>query len=184
MTDPIVGRAEDFTIEVLTELGAKIREDALAHITVNDEHVSQDAIELPQLIFYYNAAMARLILREEQAHLRAERAEANAYVQIKVEASSMGLKVPVDEVKARIALNPAVIQAQDEEVEIKAKRLIIHGILSAIERKGFSLQLIGQIRMREEDWLRRSFADRFANHPDRKQIASALNTVLGGNHVG
>ena len=183
MTVPAVGRAEDFSVEVLTELGTHIRENALSHIAVNEDHLASEAIELPQLIFYYSAAFSRLLLREEQAGLRAKRAEANAYVQIKSEATANGYKITTDEINAKVAINPAVIQAQDEEVEIKGKRVIIRGILDSLERKGFSLQMVGNIRMREDDWLRKSFADRFAKHPRRDQIASALNTVLGGSHV-
>ncbi len=159
---PVIGRAEDFTVEVLTELGAHISENALKHIGIDDEHLSQEAITLPQLIFYYNAAHTRIMLREEQT----------------------GNKITSDEVNARVAINPVVQQHQDEEVELKAKRSIIKGIIDSIERKGFSLQLVGSIRMREEDWLRRSFSDRFRDDPRKKQVASALNQVLGANYVG
>jgi Trm5-related predicted tRNA methylase len=135
------------------------------------------------LIFYYNAAYTRILLREEQTKLKIKRAEANAYVQIKNEAIASGNKITTDEINSRVALNPVVQQYQDEEVELKAKRSIIKGIIDSVERKGFSLQLVGSIRMREEDWLRRSFSDRFKDDPRRKQVAGALNQVLGANYV-
>lgn len=180
---PVIGRAEDFTVEVLTELGAHISENALNHIGIDDEHLSEEAINLPQLLFYYNAAHTRIMLREEQTKLKVKRAEANAYIAIKNDAVASGNKVTTDEINARVAVNPVVQQHQDEEVELKAKRSIIKGIIDSIERKGFSLQMVGSIRMREEDWLRRSFVDRFRDDPRRKQVSSALNQVLGASYV-
>jgi hypothetical protein len=183
VTEPIVGSAEDFTIEVLTELGAKIRHAALDQIAVNDEHLLQDAKELPQLLFYYQAAWCRLNLRAAQTKIKLEQAEANAFVMHKANNLKLGERMPVEEIKARIILEPNVISLTNEHAELEAKAATVKGILEALRQKGYSLQLVASIRGKEEDWLRSSFADRFADHPQREQIASAFNSVIGSNLV-
>ncbi len=179
MTDPIVGTAEDFTIDVLTELGGKIRQSALDHVAIDDEHLAQSAIELPQLLFYYQAAFCRLNLRAAQAKIRMDEAKANAYVQIKAGSTRVGEKIPADEVHAKVTIEPAVQAIVREHAEIEAKAAAIRGVLEALRQKGYSLQLVSSIRGKEEDWLRSSFSDRFCDHPQREQIASAFNRIIG-----
>lgn len=183
MTKPLVGRAEDFSVAVMTELGAEVKDTVLDHVSLDDERLAKEAIDLPQLIFYYSAAYSRIYLREEQAKMKVKRAEAQAYVAIKNSAIANGERAPVDEINARIAIDPVVQAAQDALIELQAKRQIIKGVLDALERKGFSLGVVGNIRTREEDWLRRSFADRFTGHPNQEEIAKVLNTILGASLV-
>jgi hypothetical protein len=179
MTDPIVGTAEDFTIEVLTELQTKIRHSALEHITVNDEHLLQDATELPQLIFYYQAAFCRLNLRAATTKIRLDETEANVYVQLRAQAVKAAEKMTTDEIKARITIDPTVMALGREHLELEAKAAAIKGILEALRQKGYSLQLVASIRSKEEDWLRSSFASRFANNPNRDRIVSSFNQLVG-----
>jgi hypothetical protein len=183
MTAPLVGRAEDFSVAVMTELGAEVKDTVLDHVSMDDDHLAKEAIDLPQLIFYYSAAYSRAYMREEQSKMKVKRAEAQAFVAIKNAANANGDKIPVDEVNARIAIDPVVQKAQDDLIEIQAKRQILKGVLDALERKGFSLGVVGNIRTREEDWLRRSFADRFTGHPKQDEIAKVINTLLGANLV-
>lgn len=179
VTDPIVGTAEDFTIEVLTEIGAQIRHMALDQIAVDDDHLLQDAKQLPQLLFYYQAAWCRLNLRAAQTKLKLEQAEANSFVQHKAQSLKLGERMSVEEIKAHITLDPNVIALANQHAELEAKAAAVKGILEALRQKGYSLQLVASIRGKEEDWLRHSFADRFADHPQRTQIASAFNSILG-----
>jgi hypothetical protein len=183
VTTPIVGSAEAFTVEVLTELGAIISQSALAHVAINDDNLAGEATELPQLIFYYQAAWARLSLREEQSEIALKEAEANVYVGLKSRAEASSEKIPVDEIKMRIRLDPVVAKLTRDGAELRSKRDIVRGILDALRQKGYSIQMLGNIRAREEDWLRNSFADRFANHPNRDRIAQVLNQVLGDKFV-
>ncbi len=179
MTEPIVGSAEDFTIEVLTEIGAQIRHMALDHVAVDDQHLVKDAKELPQLLFYYQAAWCRLNLRAAQTKIRIEQAEANAFLQHKAAAVKLGERASVEELKARVCLDSSVMVLTNEHAELEAKASTIRGILDALRQKGYSLQLVASIRGKEEDWLRSSFADRFADHPKRDQVAAAFNSILG-----
>lgn len=183
MTEPIVGSAEDFTIEVLTEIGAKIRHMALDQIAVDDDHLDKDARELPQLLFYYQAAWCRLNLRAAQMKIKLDQAEANAFIMNKANSVKLGERMPVEEIKARVTLDPAVISLTNEHAELEAKASTVKGILEALRQKGYSLQLVASIRGKEEDWLRSSFADRFTNNPNRDQIASAFNQILGSKIV-
>ena len=181
MTAPIVGQAEDFAIEVMTELGAQIRQSSLAHISIDDDHLGQEAKELPQLLFYYQAVHTRISLREAQAKIRLEEAEANAMVKLRSAAVAAGEKVSVTDLQAQIRLDPNVQQLHRDLAELAARKDTIRGVLDALRQKGYSLQLIASIRGKEEDWLRLSFADRFRDHPQRTEISKALNTILGGN---
>jgi hypothetical protein len=174
----IVGSAEDFTIEVLTEIGGKIRMSAMDHVAIDDDHLAQAAKELPQLLFYYQAAFCRLNLRAAQAKIRLDEAKANAYIQHKAAASRAGEKIPADEVHAKVTLDPAVQAIVREHAELEAKADTIQGILHALRQKGYSLQLVASIRGKEEDWLRSSFADRFTDHPQREKIVQAFNGLI------
>ena len=179
MTEPIVGKAEDFAIEVLSELGNKLRHNALDHVTINDDHLVVEAKELPQLLFYYQAAFCRLNLRAAQAKIRMEEAEANAFVKFKAESAKHAERMPVDEIKARITLDENVQKITREHAEIEAKADAVRGILEALRQKGYSLQLVASIRGKESDWLASSFADRFSDHPQREQIVQAFNSLTG-----
>lgn len=179
MSGPVVGRAEDFTVEVMTELGAVIKDNALSHVSVDDEHLAHEAKDLPQLIFYYQAAFARINMREEQAQIQLEESEANAWVRIKSAATAAGEKPPADEVKAKVQLDPSVQELRRRVAEIRAKAGVVKAILESLRQKGYSLQLLGNLRMREEDWLRRSFADRFNGHPEKAKIGQALTQLFG-----
>lgn len=179
MTEPIVGSAEDFTVEVLTEIGAKIRHSALDHVNIDDEHLLQDAKELPQLLFYYQAAWCRLQLRAAQAKIQLDEAEANAYVQIRAGMVKVGERPSVEEIKARITLDTTVQTLVRQHAEIEAKSSTVQGILHALRQKGYSMQLVASIRGKESDWLASSFMDRFADHPQREKIANAFNQLTG-----
>lgn len=179
MTEPIVGTAEDFTIEVLTEIGAKIRHSALDHVAVDDDHLLQAAKELPQLLFYYQAAWCRLTLRAAQIKIRLNEAEANAFVQFKMASIKTGERMPVEEIKARIVLEPSVQALVREHAEIEAKADSVQGILHALRQKGYSMQIVAAVRGKESDWLAASFMDRFADNPNREKIADAFNRIAG-----
>lgn len=175
----IIGSAEDFTVEVLTEIGGKIRMSAIDHVSIDDEHLSKAAIELPQLIFYYQAAFCRLNLRAAQTKIRLEEAKANTYVTVKAAATKVGDKITVDEIHAKTTLDPVIQALVREFAELEAKSSTIHGILHALRQKGYSLQLVASIREKEEDWLRSSFANRFSDHPESRKIAEAFNRLTG-----
>ena len=178
MSDPIVGSTEDFTIEVLTELGGKIRQSALDHITIDDEHLLQEAKELPQLLFYYQAAWCRLGLRVAQAKMRLEQARANAFIAKKAQCQRTGDKMGVEEINAHITIDPAIQTLTSDYAELDAKSDAVRGILEALRQKGHSLQMVSSIRGKEEDWLRSSFADRFTDHPQREKIVQAFNGLI------
>lgn len=179
MTEPIVGTAEDFTIEVLSEVGSKIRHNAMDHVAIDDDHLVVEAQDLPQLLFYYQAAFCRLNLRAAQAKIRLEEAEANAFVQLRASSAKTGERMPIEEVKARIVLDVSVQNISREHAELEAKASAVQGILSALRQKGYSLQLVASIRGKESDWLASSFADRFSDHPQREHIIQAFNTITG-----
>jgi hypothetical protein len=179
VTEPIVGKAEDFAIEVLSEIGSKLRHNALDHVAINDDHLVVEAKELPQLLFYYQAAFCRLNLRAAQAKIRLEQGEANAFVQLRASSAKTGERMPIEEVKARIVLDENVQKLSLEHAELDAKASAVQGILSALRQKGYSLQLVASIRGKESDWLASSFADRFSDHPQREQIVQAFNSLTG-----
>lgn len=181
MTDPIVGKAEDFTVEIMTELGATMRQSSLSHVGIDDDHLRQEAVELPQLLYYYNAVHTRLALREAQSEIKLEEAEANALIKLRAQANACGEKIGVEDLKAHVRLDPLVQQLRREVVELRGRKDTLRGVLDALRQKGYSLQLAASIRSREEDWLRNSFSDRFKDHPQRDQIAKALNQILGVN---
>jgi hypothetical protein len=87
--------------------------------------------------------------------------------------------MPADEVKARIALDPVVQELRRKVAELTAKAGIVKGILESLRQKGYSLQLLGNLKVREEDWLKRSFADRFANHPEKQRVGQLLSQLFG-----
>ncbi len=177
--ETIVGAAEDFMIEVMNDFGAKVRSDALAHVGIDDQHLGVEAIELPQLIFYYQAAYARLQLHESKCELRVKTAEANAFLRIQSGSeSARGKKLSVEEVKAHVMLDPLVQSERHALIEIGGKKDCIKGVIDALRQKGYSLQLLASIRSKEEDWLARSFADRFRSNPKVEQIRAALEGVL------
>jgi hypothetical protein len=179
VSEPIVGTAEDFTIEVLTEIGAKIRHSALDHVNIDDDHLLQEAKELPQLLFYYQAAWCRLCLRAAQKKIQLDEAEANAYLQIRSGMIKVGDRPTADELKYKITLEPTVQALVREHAEIEAKSSTVQGILHALRQKGYSMQLVASIRGKESDWLASSFMDRFADHPQREKIANAFNQITG-----
>jgi hypothetical protein len=176
---PIVGSAEDFTIEVMTELGSVMKNNSLSHVSIDDEHLAQEARDLPQLIFYYQAAYSRIVQREEQTKIQLDESESQAWVRIKSSANATGDKMPADEVKARITLDPIVQELRRKVAELTAKAGVVKGILDSLRQKGYSLQLLGNLKVREEDWLRRSFSERFSNHPEKQKIGKLINHLFG-----
>lgn len=182
-TTPIIGAAEDFTVQVITELGAQVSQNALSHVAINDEHLASEALELPQLLFYYQAVWCRLTLRAAQAKIRLKEAEANAFVKFRSQSAATGDRMPVDEINARILLEESVKSTARDVAELESRADAVQGILHSLRQKGYSLQLVSGIRQREEDWLRTSFTNRFKNNPKREQIASSLNMILGDNIV-
>lgn len=177
--NPKVGSAEDFTIEVMTELGSVMKSNSLSHVSIDDEHLSQEARDLPQLIFYYQAAYSRIVQKEEQTKIQLDEAESQAWVRIKNTANASGDKMPADEVKARITLDPVVQELRRKVAELSAKSGVVKGILESLRQKGYSLQLLGNLKVREEDWLKRSFADRFSNHPEKQRVGQLLGQLFG-----
>src|SRR5208283_407727 len=164
-------------------LGARIRQSVLEHIDIDDDHLNQEARELPQLLFYYNAAYSRVCLKQNQTEIKLEEAESNSFIIHRSSGEKVGKKIGVEELKALVILDPNVQSLKNTIAELESKKNTIRGVLDALRQKGYSLTLIASIRGKEEDWLRLSFADRFRDNPKRENIASALNQMLGDNLV-
>lgn len=178
-TDPLVGSSEDYLCKVISELGTETVVNTLEHIGIDDRDLAKEAIELPNLMFYYAAVHERISLRIEQLKIELREVEARHFVSIREKAKAMCEQVSVDETQARITLEPDVCSIRRKIADLTAKRETVKAVTKSLERKGFSLQLVGTIRMRENDWLRQSFARNLDGNPNRQRILDLMNQVLG-----
>ena len=177
--EPLVGIADDYLCTVLTELGSETVVQTLEHIGIDDKDLVKDAIELPNLLFYYSAVYERISLRVEQKKIELKEVEARHYVSMREISKASGETITVDELNARITLEDDVGGLRRRISDLTAKRESVKAVTKALERKGFSLQLVGNIRSRESDWLRQSFAKKLEGNPNQNRIMDLLNQVLG-----
>lgn len=179
MSEPVTGSHDDYLVKVITEVGAEISTDALAHINIDDRQLVMEARELPQLMFYYTACYQRMNLRAEQLEIRQKEVEAETFVALKEQSRASGADMPVDEIKARVTTALPVRALRAQIAEITSKRDTLKGVLDSLRQKGYSLQLIGSIKAKENDWLADSFSRRLEGHPQRDQLVPMLANLLG-----
>lgn len=175
---PLAGTADDYLCKIITEIGAETAVDTLDHIGIDDKRLPQEAQELPNLLFFYSATFERINLRIEREKIKLKETEARQYLAVKEMAKANHESITVDEINAHVTLTPEVSAARQVIVDLTAMRDTVKGVVKALERKGFSLQLIGTIRTREDDWLRQSFRRRLEDHPDRERILTLIDSVL------
>lgn len=179
MTTPVTGSNDDYLVKVISELGAELDTNALNHINIDDRQLVLEARELPQLIFYYTACYQRMNLRAEQCEIQLKELEAESFVALKEQSRASGKDMPVDEVKARITTIGPVRELRARIAEITSKRDTLKGVLESLRQKGYSLQLIGSIKAKENDWLSESFSRRLEDHPQRDSLLPMLSNLLG-----
>jgi len=167
-------REDIYTVETITELGAMLKENVLGQVMIDDHKLDEEARMLPNLIFFWQAAYARLDVRAEQKKLALKRSEAEQYIALREQSRASAESYTVDEIKARITVQPHIQQIQKEITELIGKRDMAKAMLASLRQKGYSLQLIANIRGKEEDWLRQSFARRLEGHPNREQLLLEL----------
>ena len=166
-------------VQTITEIGATITQDVLAQVSINDHRLDQEAIELPNLIFYWQAAFGRLDQRAELKKLEIKRTECQLFIDFKNAGDNVKKRMTIDEIKARVEVEPSVYELKQELAGLMAKRETARAVMSALRQKGYSLQLIASMRGKEEDWLRQSLARRLQDHPQRESLMSRLNDLLG-----
>ena len=169
-----------FLVKTITEIGATIQQDVLAQVSIDDHRLDKEALELPNLIFYWQAAFGRLDQRVELKKLEVKRTECQLFIGFKDESENTKKRMTMDEIKARVEIEPAVYELKTELAELLAKRETARAVMSALRQKGYSLQLIATMRGKEEDWLRQSLSRRLQDHPQRESLMSKLNEILGG----
>lgn len=168
-----------YTVETITELGAMLRENVLGQVSIDDHRLDEEARLLPNLIFFWQAAYARLDVRAEQKKLALKRAEAEQYIALREQSKTVDGNYTVEEIKARITIQPHIQDIQQEITELVGKREMAKAMLASLRQKGYSLQLISSIRSKEEDWLRQSFARRLEGHPNKEFLLAKLAQLMG-----
>lgn len=179
MTEPKIGSVQDYHVKVLTALNAELVHSTLSDISIDDRKLSQEASDLPQTMFYHNAVFQRISHQCEIQTLELKELRARARITLIENYRSQGNKITVDEVDARIDLDPPIMEKSRRVAELRSMRDTIDGVLSSLRQKGYSLQMIAQLKSKEEDWLRRSFQDRLKDHPNKDQILSLFTQLLG-----
>jgi hypothetical protein len=177
--EPIVGSTDDYLVNLISEMGAEVRTSTLDHIGIDDRRLVDEAIELPQLLFYYAAVDQRIALRLSQMRIELKEVEAREFVTIADSYRSRGERMGVDEIERRVCLVDAVGKLRRAVASLETRQETVRGVLTALRQKGYSLQLIGSIRGKEEDWLRQSFARRLEGHPQGAKIRSLVEQILG-----
>lgn len=177
--DPLVGSADDYLCSVITEIGAEMAVQTLDHIGIDDKRLAEEAIELPNLLFYYSAVHERISLRIEQRKIELKEIEARHYVSMRERTKANGETMTVDELNARITLEDDVGTLRRTISDLTSKRESVKSVMKSLERKGFSLQLVGTLRSRENDWLRVNFARKLEGNPNKDRILDLLNQVVG-----
>lgn len=176
---PLAGISDDYLCRIINAIGTETAIDTLEHIGIDDRRLPQEASELPNLMFFYSATFERINLRIEREKIRLKELEARQYLSVKERAKANHESITVDEINAHVTLTPEVSQLRQTIIDLTAMRDTVKGVVKALERKGFSLQLIGTIRSRENDWLRQSFRQRLEGHPDQERIINLMDSVLG-----
>lgn len=177
--EALVGTADDYLCRVVSELGAETAINTLDHIGIDEKDLVKEAIELPNLLFFYIAVSERIGLRIEQSKIELKELEAREFIKIKELCRSNGESISVDETNAHVTCIEAVGKLRRRISDLTAKRETVKGVIKSLERKGFSLQMVGTIRSRESDWLRQSFARKLEGHVNKQRIMDLLEQVLG-----
>jgi hypothetical protein len=176
---PVVGAADDFLVKLITEMGSEVQASTLDHIGIDDRKLVDEAIELPQILFYYGAVEQRIALRVGQLKIELKETEAREFISIVEEYRTRGERMGVDEATMRVTMRQAVSERRHAVNALEAKLETVKGVLTALRQKGYSLQLVASVRSKEEDWLRQSFQRRFKDHPAADRVNSLLEQMLG-----
>jgi len=182
MTDPIqpkVGSADDYLVKVMTAMNAEVIHQTIGDISIDERKLAEEAADLPQTMFYHSAVYQRISHQTELAEIELREERARIRITLMEEHRSNSVKITVDEADARIDLVPTIMAKTRRVADLRCMKDTIDGVLSALRQKGYSLQLIGQVRSKEEDWLRRSFQERLRDHPQRDAILAAFTKVVG-----
>lgn len=167
-----------FMIEVMSEVGGMLRQNVVQQVSIDDNNLEGEAIDLPALIFYWTAAYGRMEQRIELTKHKLKKIEAEKYVAIREDAEANDRKITVEEIKARIEADDLVSSVKQELTKYATMAKTAKAMMDSLKQKGYSLQLISSMRMKELDWLQQSFSRRLADHPNAQHLMYELQKIL------